>query len=49
MKKLTDAFGKKFWESAIFVLTFANEVRRNPEKPDDEEENIIYFQDRLAI
>ena len=47
MKKLTSAFGEKFWESAMFVLTFANEVR-NPEKPDDEEENMIYFQERLA-
>ena len=47
MKKLTNAFGEKFWESAIFVMTFANEVR-NPEKPDEEEENMIFFEDRLA-
>ena len=47
MKKLTNAFGEKFWESAIFVMTFANEVR-NPEKPDCEEENIIFFEERLA-
>lgn len=46
MKKLTNAFGEKFWESAMFVMTFANEVR-NPEKPDEEEENMIFFRERL--
>ena len=46
MKKITDAFGHKFWEKAIFVMTFANEVR-SPEYPDDEYENEIYFEKRL--
>ena len=46
MKKLTNAFGEKFWESSVFVMTFANEVR-NPEKPDDEDENRIYFEKTL--
>ena len=46
MKKLTTAFGPIFWERAMFVLTFANEVR-NPEKPDDDDENRIYFENKL--
>lgn len=47
MKKLTNAFGPKFWESSMFVMTFANEVR-NPEKPDDEDENRISFEKSLS-
>lgn len=43
MKKLTNAFNKNIWESVMFVMTFANEVR-NPDKPDDEEENFFQRQ-----
>ena len=46
MKKLTDSFGPKFWEKAMFVMTFANEVR-SPEYPDDDYENKKYFEKRL--
>ena len=47
MKKLTNAFGARFWESAMFVLTFANEVR-NPETPEDDDKNRMYFERRLG-
>ena len=43
MKKLTNAFGTAFWEKAIFVMTFANEVR-DPEYPDDEVKNMQRYQ-----
>jgi predicted GTPase len=46
MKKLTNAFGPNFWERSMFVMTFANEIR-NPEKPDDENENRITFEESL--
>ena len=47
MRKLTHAFGEKFWENAMFVMTFANEVR-DPEAPDDEEQNRIHFNKKLT-
>ena len=46
MKKITNAFGHRFWEKAVFVMTFANEVR-SPVYPDDEIENEKYFEKRL--
>ena len=46
MKKLTNAFGEKFWENSMFVMTFANEIR-NPEKPDNEDENRKAFETSL--
>ena len=46
MKKLTNAFGEKFWGRAMFVLTFANEIR-DPEDPDDDDLNKIFFEKRL--
>ena len=48
MRKLTDAFGDRFWERAMFVMTFANEVL-SPEYPEDEEENQKYFESRLKL
>ena len=38
MRKLTEAFGEKFWEYAVFVLTFAN--MENCERKDDRDKNI---------
>ena len=38
MVKLTEAFGEKFWEYAVFVLTFAN--MENCERKDDRDEDI---------
>lgn len=46
MKKLTIAFGKKFWERTMFVLTFANQVR-DPGDPDDAGANQAHFEKRL--
>ena len=46
MKKLTNAFGEKFWQSAMFAMTFANEIR-DPENSEDDEGNSKYFEDRL--
>lgn len=46
MKKITNAFGHNFWERAMFVMTFANEVR-SPEYPENDEENQKYFENRL--
>ena len=46
MKKLTNAFGVKFWASSMFVMTFANDIR-SPAKPDDEDENRITFETSL--
>ena len=46
MRKLTNAFGAQFWQSAMFVMTFANEVH-DPERPGDEEQNSKYFEERL--
>ena len=48
MKKLTKAFGYDFWKKAMFVMTFANELR-SPGYPEDEHENKKYFEDRLQI
>ena len=39
MEKLTEAFGEKFWEYAVFVLTFAN--MENCERKDDRDEDIF--------
>ena len=40
MKKLTEAFGEKFWNYAVFVLTFANmeNCERRDSRDDDVEE-----------
>ena len=38
MRKLTEAFGEKFWEYAVFVLTFAN--KEDCERKDDRDEDI---------
>ena len=46
MKKLTNAFSEKFWERAMFVLTFANEVR-DPENPEDVDANQAFFEKKL--
>ena len=46
MKKLTIAFGKEFWGRAMFVMTFANEVR-DPNNPDDDTSNQVFFEQRL--
>ena len=46
MRKLTNAFGAQFWQSAMFVMTFANEIR-DPENSEDDEQNSKYFEDRL--
>ena len=48
MAKLTDAFGYDFWKKAMFVTTFANEVR-SPEYPEDNRENRVYFDERLQL
>ena len=48
MKKLTKAFGVEFWNRAIFVLTFANEVQ-DPADPEDQVKTEAYFKKRLAI
>ena len=48
MKKLTNAFTEKFWERAMFVLTFANEVR-DPDDPEDDSANQAFFEHRLQI
>lgn len=48
MKKLTVALGEEFWERAIFALTFANEVR-DPEDPDNDTSNQIFFEQRLQL
>ena len=47
MKKLTNAFGTAFWEKAIFVMTFANQIR-DPEYPDDYEKNTQRYQHSLG-
>ena len=39
MVKLTKAFGEKFWEYAVFVLTFAN--KENCERKDDRDKDIL--------
>ena len=38
MRKLTKAFGEKFWEYAVFVLTFAN--MENCNRKDDRDEDV---------
>ena len=48
MAKLTEAFGYNFWKSAMFVLTFANEIR-SPEYPEDKFENTKFFEERLQL
>ena len=48
MKKLTSAFGPRFWEKAMFVMTFANEVI-SPEYPYDKIENRKHFEERLQM
>lgn len=46
MRKLTNAFGAQFWRHAMFAMTFANDVR-DPEKPEDDERNSKFFEERL--
>ena len=48
MKKLTKAFGVEFWNRAIFVLTFANEVE-DPVDPENENKTEAYFKKRLEV
>ena len=44
MRKLTEAFGEKFWEYAVFVLTFAN--MENCDRKDDRDKDILPEPDR---
>lgn len=48
MGKLTEAFGYDFWKKAMFVMTFANELR-SPEYPEDKRENRKLFEERLQL
>ena len=52
MKKLTDLFGKKMWENAMFVLTFANLAEDLDSKileEDDENKKAKLFQDKVEL
>jgi tRNA U34 5-carboxymethylaminomethyl modifying GTPase MnmE/TrmE len=48
MKKLTKAFGVEFWNRAIFVLTFANEIQ-DPVDPEDKIKTEAHFKKRLEV
>ena len=52
MKKLTEIFGRKMWENAMFVLTFANLVEdldSNILEADDDDEKAKLFQDKVQL
>ena len=52
MKKLTEIFGKKMWENAMFVLTFANlaeDLDSNILEADDDDEKARLFQDKVQL
>ena len=46
MVALTKAFGLKFWNNSMIVLTFANKVQ-DPSNPEDVVKNEIYFKSKL--
>ncbi len=46
MKAVTDAFGWKCWEKAMFILTFANKVSKIGVDPDSKENKIHFNQER---
>ena len=47
MVKLTNAFGKTFWENAVFVLTFANRVKPTKRNPDAYKNKLSQFQAKM--
>ena len=52
MRKLTNLFGQKMWENAMFVLTFANLAEDLDAKildADTEEEKVELFQDKVKL
>ena len=52
MRKLTSLFGKKMWENAMFVLTFANVAEDLDSailEEDDEKEKAKLFQDKVKL
>ncbi len=46
IKAITNAFGWKCWEKAMFILTFANKVSKIDAKPDSVENKIHFNQER---
>ena len=52
MKKLTELFGKKMWENAMFVLTFANlaeDLDSRILEADEEDEKASLFQEKVQL